>query len=313
MPNSSVKVQRMWFLHRLTISGNLSLEGRSRNCIPIHVPTAVKSGDSFSLVSPQGPKFYDWILESSLPKRSKSGKNPLHEKRLSGESTVQRVNGGRKQSVQRGQSFWSPDPHSLAQRAVVFVKSGAIYQPRNIFLGITLLGGYIFGGVTACNSRKTSAQLSTTTTLYKDCQKSNEYIKEMNETKDYSFGSVVYRLASPELSEALKDDSEGSKSSAERSPISLRRRLQQGFTIPLDHQNDAGPKEEPIETGSRHLVKQRMTPLILRPRKNFNVDSAHQKHPQKHEDFRVIKKNSKKVILSALEASLDCLIVKRKR
>ena len=75
-------------------------KGRSRNCIPIHVPTAVKSGDSFSLVSPQGPKFTIEFRElppeevkirqeSIARKKGLSGRNRLSKESMANEAKRQ--------------------------------------------------------------------------------------------------------------------------------------------------------------------------------------------------------------------------------
>ena len=44
-------------------------------------------------------------------------------------------------------------PMQMFQRAMTFVKSGAIYQPRNIFMALTLLSGYLFA-LGSCRSNK---------------------------------------------------------------------------------------------------------------------------------------------------------------
>ena len=182
-------------------------KGRSRNCIPIHVPTAVKSGDSFSLVSPQGPKFTIEFRELPPEEVKIRQESIARKKGLSGRDRLSKESMAAEAKRQAWTTLLVSGPAQIAQRVVVFVKSGAIYQPRNIFLGLTMIGGYIFGGYASCQSSKINTQLETRTTEYKNCQDSNEYLKQLQEDSDYSFGTIVASLASPELSEALKDDS----------------------------------------------------------------------------------------------------------
>lgn len=182
-------------------------KGRSRNCIPIHVPTAVKSGDSFSLVSPQGPKFTIEFRELPPEEVKIRQESIARKKGLSGRNRLSKDSMAAEAKRQAWTSLLVSGPAQLAQRAVVFVKSGAIYQPRNIFLGLTLIGGYLFGGFTACRSKKVQTQLTTTKTEYKQCQESNEYLKKLQEDNDYSFETIALMLTTPELSEAIAKDS----------------------------------------------------------------------------------------------------------
>ena len=42
-------------------------------------------------------------------------------------------------------------PAQMAQRAWTFIVSGAIYQPRNIIMGMVLLSGWVMGGWLLCS------------------------------------------------------------------------------------------------------------------------------------------------------------------
>ena len=61
-------------------------------------------------------------------------------------------------------------PMQMLQRAYIFVKSGAILQPRNIILGITILGGYIIGGASFCSAKKSSDDLVASQARVKSCE-----------------------------------------------------------------------------------------------------------------------------------------------
>ena len=264
-------------------------KGRSRNCVPIHVPTAVKSGDSFSLVSPQGPKFTIEFRELPPEEVKLRQESIARKKGLSGRDRLSKESMAAEAKRQAWTSLLVSGPAQLAQRVVVFVKSGAIYQPRNIFLGIALLGGYVFGGVTACRGRKTQAQLSSTTTLYNDCQKSNEYIKEMNETKDYSFGSVVYRLASPELSEALKDDSQIQKEVQKEAQFLFEEDYNKGSPFHWIVKTDTGPKRRAYRNWIKAFGQAESDALDLATKKTLMWIPPIKNTPKNMKDFRVIK------------------------
>jgi len=152
-----------------------------------------------------------------------------------------------------------------------------------------LLGGYVFGGVTACRGRKTQAQLSSTTTLYNDCQKSNEYIKEMNETKDYSFGSVVYRLASPELSEALKDDSQIQKEVQKEAQFLFEEDYNKGSPFHWIVKTDTGPKRRAYRNWIKAFGQAESDALDLATKKTLMWIPPIKNTPKNMKDFRVIK------------------------
>ena len=181
-------------------------KGRARNCNRIYVPTAVKSGDSFALVSPQGPKFTIEYRELP-PEEIKIRQESIAKKKgLSGKGRLSKESLAAEAKRQAWTTILVSGPAQLAQRAIVFVKSGAIFQPRNIFLGLTLIGGYVFGGFTACRSKRIQTQLTTTKTEYKRCEESNVYLKNLGEEEKFGFEGIVASLITPELAQALSKD-----------------------------------------------------------------------------------------------------------
>ena len=100
-------------------------------------------------------------------------------------------------------------PMQILQRAITFVKSGAIFQPRNIFFGISMLGGYIIA-LSSCHSNK---QLQTTVvkteTKLQSCQDDK---RDMQSMKDGDFDKIfniytsIWGPDSETLARSIKDD-----------------------------------------------------------------------------------------------------------
>ncbi|MGC6509344.1 MAG: hypothetical protein ACON4U_13070 [Myxococcota bacterium] len=173
----------------------------------IYTTTALGIGDAFSLVSPQGPKFIFTLQE--FPPEVQKARIENFNKRKAGTGRG-RLN---KESVltEGKRQIWTRllvlGPMQLIQRAFVFVQTGAIFQPRNIFLGLTLLSGYIIGGVSCYNSRKSTSLLDKRTQEYKDCENDKEALQKMGKNKEPSLLDLVYNITrSNEIRAALEED-----------------------------------------------------------------------------------------------------------
>ena len=100
-------------------------------------------------------------------------------------------------------------PAQMVQRAVVFVKSGAIYQPRNVILGLTMIGGMVLGGVGACKYRKKSAQVVTITREYEECRDQAGFLAERGsrDFREWDIAALAYSITgSQALGTALDQD-----------------------------------------------------------------------------------------------------------
>lgn len=174
---------------------------------PVHTPTAVRPGDAFSLVTAEGPRFLVELdelpaeVQAQRQQAAHKAKTGIH--RLSADSMAAE---GKRQLFTR---LLVLGPVQLAQRALTFVRSGAIFQPRNIILGLTLLSGFIFGGFQGCSARKLGKELGTTQTTLADCRETVEGIKAGGGPLDMSFSELVGLVTySPSLTAALKKDDE---------------------------------------------------------------------------------------------------------
>lgn len=142
----------------------------------LNTPTAVRPGDAFSLVTADGPRFIielDELPPEVKTQREQSKKVATGRRRLTAEKMGQEVK----------RQIWTRllvlGPMQLIQRASVFIRSGAIYQPRNIILGLTIIGGYLFGGVTACRMGGFKKQLATQTVRVESCQQELAFAENM--------------------------------------------------------------------------------------------------------------------------------------
>ncbi|NOY27637.1 MAG: hypothetical protein GXP62_17365 [Oligoflexia bacterium] len=142
----------------------------------LNTPTAVRPGDSFALVTPDGPRFIielDELPPEIQEERAKARGTATGRRRLSADSM------GKEVKRQAWTQLLVLGPAQLFQRAMVFVRSGAIYQPRNIILGLTLIGGYAFGGFSACKVSKFKKQLSTQEVRVESCNQELAFAENM--------------------------------------------------------------------------------------------------------------------------------------
>lgn len=172
----------------------------------IYTTTALAMGDAFSLVSPQGPKFI-FNLQEFPPEVQKSRLDNFNKKkagtgrgRLNKDSVIAE---GKRQIWTRLLVF---GPLQILQRASVFVTSGAIFQPRNLFLGVAILGGYIFGGVSCLRGRSARSLQATTQQRFEDCEDEKKDLEGMSSSEP-SLGDLVYQITnSSEIRDTIEDD-----------------------------------------------------------------------------------------------------------
>jgi len=185
-------------------------KGRSRNPKQIFVPTAVKNGDSFALVSPKGPKFHI-IFRELPPEVVKERQESIAKKKgLSGRGRLNKDAMAAEAKRQAWTSLLVTGPAQIAQRAFTFVKSGAIFQPRNIFIGLGIFGGWILAGSLSCRSNKIQSGMSERIDMEKrnvdECQRQNEALMPFKDGADFDFDNLVTLLISPKLTADLDDD-----------------------------------------------------------------------------------------------------------
>lgn len=168
-------------------------------------PTAVRPGDAFSLVTADGPRFVielDVLPPEVVEKREAEKKVRTGRRRLT--AATMAAEGKR----QAWSTILTHGPAQMAQRAWVFIKSGAIYQPRNIFLGVAILGGYIFGGFAFCSRKKYQTEVTRVTKSAESCTQQLEIARTLSESGgDLKFHELAASItSSPLLGSALESD-----------------------------------------------------------------------------------------------------------
>jgi len=179
----------------------------ARSPVQLNTPTAVRPGDSFALVTPDGPRFIVEVGE--LPEEIK--------KQREGRGGGRRFGGRRfpdgdafKQEGKR--QIWTTllttGPGQLFQRAYTYIVSGAILQPRNIIMFAMLLIGGGGIGLQSCRLNKTRRALSTTTTRAASCQEQLDRAEDLGgNVEGYEFDEFITRLlSSSALGIAVRDD-----------------------------------------------------------------------------------------------------------
>jgi hypothetical protein len=128
-------------------------KGRASKPSQISTPTAVRHGDSFAMVSPQGPRFFieiDLLPEEMLSKR----------RGLKGQDRVSKAalkkEGLRQMLLRVMTTGWG----QRISKAWWFVRSGEIFLPRNIFMITAIGGGWVMGTLAMCNKADAEQELA---------------------------------------------------------------------------------------------------------------------------------------------------------
>lgn len=100
-------------------------KGDARRASQVTAPTAVRPGDSFAMVSPDGPRFT--IEIAPLPPEVLAKRRPPPSRGPRGLSAKKFADEGWRMVLAR---LWTIGPVALANRAWYMVQSGAIWQPR---------------------------------------------------------------------------------------------------------------------------------------------------------------------------------------
>jgi hypothetical protein len=172
----------------------------------LSTPTAVSPGDAFSLVTAEGPRF---IIElDELPeeiraqRQGKKGGPKTGRDRLNKDAFAKE---GKRQIFTR---ILVLGPAQLAQRALLFVKSGAIFQPRNIIIIGMVASGWVFGGATSCKGKKLKSDLVVTNQRLESCEETSGFVNDMgSDSDDANIPELMSRvMKSPKLGSTLMDD-----------------------------------------------------------------------------------------------------------
>lgn len=180
-------------------------QGNANRPKQITTPVAVRTGDSFSLVTAQGPRFIvemDELPEQIKQQRAEAKRyNP--RKRLSAEAFKEE---GKRQAWV---SVLTTYPGQFGMRAYTFVRSGAIFMPRNIIMLVGIGGGYIFGGAQLCSNFSIKDKLKKNEASLESCNQKVAIADELQNTDsaDLKFDALAARITgATALGAALKGD-----------------------------------------------------------------------------------------------------------
>lgn len=173
----------------------------------VYTQTAVRPGDAFALVTPDGPRFV--IEVDELPEHIQKER----EARGGGFSM-----GGRK--MPDGKAFqeegkrqiWTTllttGPGQIAQRAYTYIISGAIFQPRNIIMMAMFLlaGGGI--GLQQCRVNKLRRDVGTSTERVASCQNQLDEFVDLSKKSisEYTFSDLASTILGSAIGAGLRED-----------------------------------------------------------------------------------------------------------
>jgi len=171
----------------------------------IHGATAVKPNDAFSIVTERGPKF---IVElDELPVEIKEQREKEASRQGTGRSRLSADSMKKEGMRQLWTQLLVMGPMQLLQRAWIYIKSGAIFQPRNIIAGAVLFSGWIVGGRASCSSKKMQTNVTRVETKLDNCSNQLDFQKSLAENKNYTLYDAIRGVTrSDNLAQLLKKD-----------------------------------------------------------------------------------------------------------
>ena len=200
----------------------------ARAPVQVDTPTAVRAGDSFALVTENGPRFVIELDELPQEVKDARDKKPsIRDKRLNAGAF------GKEAKRQAFTKVLVTGPGQFIQRAWTFVKSGAIFQPRYIFLGVTMIGGYALAGGMSCKGKKTAKLLESESVKLESCEKTLGFADGRGEDTSWTFAELVAEvLREPGgVGLALEEDTKLRDAVWEQSKIILSQTKQYNWLI----------------------------------------------------------------------------------
>jgi hypothetical protein len=176
-------------------------KGQSR-ARQVTTPTSIRSGDSFALVTPEGPKFkVELALLPEETRKEREKKRRSRFRRLSPESFKQE---GRRQVWMR---ILTTKVGQWAQRAYTFVVSGAIFMPRNLFMIAMIGGGYVLATRSGCKSKKRGKKVVLLEREVNDCKDELNYDAGDDRGERKAFHQLAQAITDiPGLGPTLQED-----------------------------------------------------------------------------------------------------------
>ncbi len=164
----------------------------ARRPVHLNTPTAVRPGDSFAVVTADGPRFVielDELPPEIKARREETRKVATGRRRLSAESMGQEV------KRQAWTKLLVMGPMQMAQRVALYVKSGAIYQPRNIILFATIASGWVLGGVSTCRISGFKSKIKQQEVKVESCEQELAFAQNMTgDSTEYKLEQLAQEI-----------------------------------------------------------------------------------------------------------------------
>ena len=142
--------------------------GGSTRSKQINAPMAVQTGDGFSLVSAEGPRFYLQTIE-----KRQEAQQAAEESQGPGFRRPTGLTGSGLMGEIKRRGFSSVLATGIGQtlqRAWVFIKTGQAFQPRYVISGMLIASGWVFAGGAGCGALSFSRSKGKTQTQLTNCQ-----------------------------------------------------------------------------------------------------------------------------------------------
>lgn len=160
-------------------------QGAARRPTQVTSPTAIQHGDSFALVTPEGPRFR--VELGPLPADILAKRKPSPYRRRYGPAVwfaeIRRLVIAR---------FYTFSFVSLAARGWYAITSGAIFHPRILLPFLAIMSGYSACGVTSCSAMRFRSQATTATVRHEKCQEKLGYAENLSKkVEDWTFDQLA--------------------------------------------------------------------------------------------------------------------------
>lgn len=178
-------------------------KGEARSPVQVSTPTAVRPGDSFALVTPDGPRFT--IELAKLPDEVIAQRSNKGKKNMRGLSADKFAKEGRRMALAR---LFTIGPLQWLSQMWYFVVSGTIWQPRYIITGVIMASGYLMAGMGGCAALKFKTDAFSATKKADTCTENLAYANNMGgSVENFQFDQLAATiLGVPEIGAALKKD-----------------------------------------------------------------------------------------------------------
>lgn len=136
-------------------------------------PTAVANGDSFALVTQEGPRFFILLEKDprAVAKALEESEGPGWRPKMPNVGSNRFARGIWREIKRRGfAAVFTTRLGNMAMRMNMMIRSGAIFSPIYMVGGILMISGWLFAGGTSCSAFRMSRARNTATASLTNCR-----------------------------------------------------------------------------------------------------------------------------------------------